>query len=531
MAVLPTSQEKTKTGPDGSLDPAARGPVFFLRHPLALLPQPRHAVAVLGNFLKPEIFTRRRSPSPAASHRATTAYLDGLRGWAALLVCFVHLAVYTHQDVELCYHHEVFPDVFIDSPVLLPFVRLLFSGGHFSVALFFCISGYVLTQRLIRLLHEDRKDDFVRSVHSAIFRRPLRVFLPVVWSTFIFATFWHVTGLATPWPKREPNLLLEYWSWLLETTHFMFVFKSGFLFSYYNVHTWTIPVELRGSLFLFVWLFLWSHVPHRPRILMTVANIVHLLFFSSGALYAMFFVGMLTAELHLLYAEDRAVQVSLPWNGFLRVLWRHPFFYALLMHLLLVAGLFLASQPTGNGKLIGNEATVEELLGKCNGWQTLRLMIPRAYDKTNFRWFWFFWGAWAVMICAREVRWLRWCLETNFSQYLGRHSFALYLVHGPMIGLVSERLFWLTGVWKEADVFFGDEENYKKFGHLHNKWLNSDWFPFSAEGPMGLEPNFLFCVAISVVVFMYVAELGTKAFDTPSVAVSRWAYKKSKELR
>ena len=35
---------------------------------------------------------------------------------------------------------------------------------------------------------------------------------------------------------------------------------------------------------------------------------------------------------------------------------------------------------------------------------------------------------------------------TLFNSDLGRHSFALYLMHGPMIGILSERLFYLTGV-------------------------------------------------------------------------------------
>lgn len=86
--------------------------------------------------------------------------------------------------------------------------------------------------------------------------------------------------------------------------------------------------------------------------------------------------------------------------------------------------------------------------------------------------------------------------------------------------MFSERLFYLSGVKKGLL----DEDAMAKFGHLLNKWYDASWFPFTDKGLYGMEPNFLFCCAISIPVFLYVAELGTKIFDTPSVRVSRWVY-------
>jgi len=110
---------------------------------------------------------------------------------------------------------------------------------------------------------------------------------------------------------------------------------------------------------------------------------------------------------------------------------------------------------------------------------------------------------------------------------LGRNSFALYLVHGPMIGILSERLFWLAGVYK----FPPSPDSLAKFGHLYNRWFDASWWPFPDAGPRGMEPNFLFCAVTSIVVFLYIAELGTKMFDTPSVQLARWAWVKSKGMR
>lgn len=109
---------------------------------------------------------------------------------------------------------------------------------------------------------------------------------------------------------------------------------------------------------------------------------------------------------------------------------------------------------------------------------------------------------------------------------MGRISFALYLLHGPLIGIFSERLFYLTGV--STPVL---ESQWERVGPIVNKWHDASWWPLPDGGPAGLEPNFLFCVALSIPLFMYMAELGTKLFDTPSVSMSRGAYGMLKAMR
>lgn len=95
-----------------------------------------------------------------------------------------------------------------------------------------------------------------------------------------------------------------------------------------------------------------------------------------------------------------------------------------------------------------------------------------------------------------------------------------------MIGLLSERLFFLTGTKTPIN-----EESRQRFGHLQDLWKNAPWWPFPDGGYKALEPNFLVCVAISIPVMLYVAEIGTKAFDLPSVKVSNWAWARFKAMR
>lgn len=278
---------------------------------------------------------------------------------------------------------------------------------------FFVISGYVITKKPISLLHEGRRDDFIEAINSAMIRRPLRLFLPVAWSTLFFACSWHIFGIATPWPEHQPNIFAELVRWCEETSQFFYFFRTGFLFTWYNPHTWTIPVELRGSMFLFVWLFSLHQLPNRARILMTVGMILHLSIGSSGAWYACFFAGMLTAELDLLASESGlAAKIKLPWDAAVEELKARPGLWALMMHGMLICGLFLGGEPSSD------HMKKAELYGSCAGWNTLQHLIPRAYgdsDSTN-RWFWLFWAAWMVVGSINMIDWVRRLFEARFSQ-------------------------------------------------------------------------------------------------------------------
>ncbi|KAK8119581.1 uncharacterized protein PG998_004207 [Apiospora kogelbergensis] len=540
---------------------------------------PWQVFCLVIDFFRPEILRRRRQP-PRKQRPTNTAWLDGLRGWAAFSVCLAHMSVYTHPRIELCYGSLIAPSP--DSsraslrnatPAAVPVLRLFWSGGHFAVMVFFVISGYVLTKRPIALLLRPPAPlsappssggdaaaaaVFVDAIHSAMFRRPIRLLLPVVWSTLFFATSWHVFGLVTPWPEHQPNLAAELWNWVRDLAKFSYFFRNRVLYTLYNIHTWTIPVELRGSYSVFVWLFLWGYPSFSPnsscrvstwrRMLATAAMTVYLAVGAAGAWYAAFFAGMLTAEIDVLATASHAtttmnekpipndprLHLCLPWDGVLGFVRKRPRIRNVLLHSMLAAGLYLGSAPSSDFM------KVKELLSDCpGGWKTLGRLIPAPYTASDepesvHRWFWLFWAAWLLFVSVKELDWARSFFVMRFSQYLGKHSFALYLVHGPLIGLVSERLFYLTGV-KRGPL---NHDEAAKFGHLMNRWRDSPrWWPLPRHDTpsaidvfqpyyYGLEPEFLLCVALSVPVFLYAAELGTKAFDEPSVRVSRWAYRR-----
>lgn len=554
--LLPTSTATDSGGSSSSNSPNIASTLDRLRNIT-----PRNLAYTTLDFLTPEILRRKSGPRRPLS---STAWLDGLRGWAAFTVCLVHMTVYTHSDIESCYHHAIGLGAdgqmrYNDTPAAWPFLRIFFSGGHIAVMVFFVISGYVITRKPLSLLHEGaaRRDDFLEALNSSMVRRPLRLFLPVMSSTLFLACAWHVFGLSIPWPELQSNLFYEFVAWLSETSQFVYFYRNGYLFTRYNPHTWTIPVELRGSMFLFVWLFVLHQVPSRARIYMTIGMMLYLVLGATGAWYACFFAGMLTAELDLLggaaaaAAENSAaaaIRASLLWTAPLKALRRRRVLFGTLMHVMLVVGLFLAGQPSAEGK------TKQEMYGECFGFRTLHRWIPPAYGDgdSGTRWYWLFWAAWMLLVAVKEINWVRRLFEYRFSQCkssffcfwlvlnrrapvvltvypfsdLGRISFALYLLHGPLIGIFSEQLFYLTGV--STPIF---PSQWDRVGHLVNKWHDASWWPLPDGGPAGFEPNFLFCVLLSLPLFMYMAELGTKMFDMPSVSMSAGFYKKLRALR
>lgn len=497
---------------------------------------PRHIALCVLDFFTPEILSRRKRQASRILHdQSKTAWLDGLRGWAALLVCVFHLTLWTHDGINYCYGATLPSGAPNTTPAAWPIIRTFWTGGHFSVALFFTISGYVLPKRLLSLLHAGRQADFVEALRSSIVRRPFRLFLPVILSTLAVMVVSYLTGIPTSAMKREDSMLLELLAWVRETARYLYFFDGGY--HAVNQHTWSLAVEMRGSMSLFVWLFALSRMQHKTRLFLTLAMIWYLTVAVSAAQLATFFAGMVTAELDLI--TSGVAQMRLPWDGLVQAVERHALVRTLVAHFALVGALYLGASPSGSP----GHSSRGEVLGNCHGWTTLEWLIPEAYprdgDDPSWLWFWLFWAAWMFILAAKEINWLKCALAGGFSQCwslpptasssrsplltdstdLGRLSFPLYLTHGPMIAFFSERLFYLTGVKNNMD-----EGAISLFGSIENKWYDASWFPFTDQGPYGLEPNYLFCLVLSIVVFLYVAELGAKSIENPSIRFSRWTY-------
>jgi peptidoglycan/LPS O-acetylase OafA/YrhL len=82
------------------------------------------------------------------------------------------------------------------------------------------------------------------------------------------------------------------------------------------------------------------------------------------------------------------------------------------------------------------------------GWSMLSFFTPStdlAYDP---KWHYLLPAAVLLLLSVKRIPWLKRLLERPSSQYLGRMSYGLYLVHGPVMRICADTLFALVG-WSE----------------------------------------------------------------------------------
>ena len=157
-----------------------------------------------------------------------TAYLGGLRGFAAFLVYWHHHELWVRAKPETEFLEYAFGHDGQYVFASFPGIRTLFGGGHFAVSTFFVISGYVLSTKPMSLIHAGDQAKLADSLGSALFRRWLRLFIPLMCTTFLYMTSWHLFGgFWIDGAKPKPTYGQELWAWYAELKNFSFVFNQG----------------------------------------------------------------------------------------------------------------------------------------------------------------------------------------------------------------------------------------------------------------------------------------------------------------
>ncbi|SZF03444.1 unnamed protein product [Blumeria hordei] len=446
----------------------------------------------LWELVRPTILTPDKDNHEAPPLRPT-AYLDGLRGFAALIVYWGHHQLWARDVIgagailENAWGYEnrwYF--------VCLPGIRLFFSGGHLAVTVFFVMSGYVLSAKPLNLIQNADYIKLQDNLGSALFRRWLRLYIPVICTTFIYMTSWHLFGIWTATPDHKGTYSEELWNYYIEFKNFSFVFRGGGNDWFtYNFHAWSIPVEFRGSIIIYTALAAFSRCTRNARLLCILALIYYFMYIADGAHYAMFMTGLLLCDLDLL-----AQKGNLP-NFFHRFAsHKKAIFYTLF-----AVGIYLGGVPSNKQDI--------QLLHDSPGWRALAHLKPQAVF--DFKWFYLYWASLFIVSSIPRIPTLKRFFECRFCQYLGRISFAFYLVHGPVLWILGDRLYVAAGWAREIH------------GGTLPGWINL--FPMSKAGPLGLEFSFLVPHLIILPVTLWCGEIATRLFDEPSVRFSQWLYR------
>lgn len=195
----------------------------------------RNLIIRLLIFLTPSFFQGRHAREQIRPAKLSpTAYLDGMRGLAALVVFFCH---YFYQafiiaegwgSEETNYHF-----------LKLPFFRLWYQGPP-AVCLFFVISGYALSYRPLKFVRSRAVGDFSTTISSLVFRRAIRLYLPTAISTFMIVCLlrlevyeWtrefandrtYMKNIVENHPKRMESAYAQWMDWLWHMFRFFHVF-------------------------------------------------------------------------------------------------------------------------------------------------------------------------------------------------------------------------------------------------------------------------------------------------------------------
>ncbi|KAI4862842.1 acyltransferase family-domain-containing protein [Hypoxylon rubiginosum] len=443
-----------------------------------------------------EVTLAKLVPSTTMGERGSvrpTAYLDGLRGFASLLVYWHHHQLWAHSATH---QNEIFEDSFgyDDKYHLAAFhgIRTFFTGGHYAVSTFFVISGYVLSAKPLSLIQEQEYVRLGDNVASALFRRWLRLYLPLIAVTFLYMTSWHAFGLWAVNANPKGSWRDELQSWYFELKNFSFIYNlGGEPWPSYHYHAWSIQMEFKGSIIIYTCLLAFSRLTKNARLWCQLVLMFYFMYIADGWFAAMFMSGMLLCDLDLLSARrelPRALEKLWSPKGFI--------FY----HILAVS-IYLGGVPSVNADI--------NRIRHSRGWYYLSYLKPQAVF--DYKWFYLFWAATLLVGSTPRIPWLKRFFETRFCQFLGRISFSLYLVHGPILWTLGDRLYTATGWYGEAESV-----------HL-SRWVNR--FPLPKTGPLGLELSFLAPHIILLPLTIYSAEVITRLIDQPSVRFAQWLYR------
>lgn len=250
-----------------------------------------------------------RSLRPATFRRGQelprTAYLDALRGYAAWIVYDSHVI---HED----WRRET-------SPLMQwPCFKILFRG-HAQVDIFFIISGYALSYRMLGYMYAKEPQKILNSLASSTFRRYLRLFAPTAAASFITMIALSLR-LATKGEGGEvlkESFIENLTFWVLDTIRASnpFAHVTGWWYgdavgTKYLPQMWTIAVEFRGSMILFLFCATTCRMSPRKRMSVTWICIIASSWWQ--AQYAgLFLAGMWIADLKM-WNESKRNNSTLP---------------------------------------------------------------------------------------------------------------------------------------------------------------------------------------------------------------------------
>ncbi|KAF2667923.1 hypothetical protein BT63DRAFT_426772 [Microthyrium microscopicum] len=372
-------------------------------------------------FLLPSFIQKRIRKSDNVRKLHKTSFLDGVRGLAALFVFFYHTVMSDARWLMPAYGRSE-----INFFTQLPIFRLIYSGPG-MVHIFFVISGYVLSIKHVRLVRQGNFEKLSETLFSSIFRRPFRLFIPCIVG-LVYLEWTVIIGIHPGLGRGLWNrltLLVHLWRWDEMDYNLKFL--------------WTIPIEMAGSLLLFLLILGLSRAKTQVRMLALVILFYHSLCAGKWG-PAEFIGGIFIAEVEAALEEDELDEMSTKRSWSPQLSEGLKSLNTCFWTCALVAGLYLAGWSTIDTPDV-------PVLGQ------LYPYTPAIY-LTHGNWdvplcFWFVFSSMLIIESLFRVPIFQRPFLAEPIQYLGDISYSLYIMHGCFPMLWRERIAYHTR------LFFG----------------------------------------------------------------------------
>jgi peptidoglycan/LPS O-acetylase OafA/YrhL len=435
--------------------------------------------STIAVFLVPSFFQRKNPLRP--QNITETSYLNGVRGLASLLVYFQHIATEYGDWIHYGYYSRPDDKYFIQ----LPFIRLLYSG-RFMVAIFFVLSGYVLSYRPLQLSRKHNTGLLFDNLASGLFRRAPRLFLPVVpviLITAIFGIYYGCYGTGRPSDGEcngtEPSLWLQ----IVGTWNIFVQMLDPFTWSEFYPpgvpQLWTLPMEFRGSIAVFMLILALGNVKPPVRLVLLLSAAYACFHFTRWDTL-LFVCGVILAELRILRKTSPYTLEKLCKNSALASTIR--LILAIFWVAILALALFIGSWPAN-------------LACQSPGFQHICSYTPSQYSTgVAQQYFWIFVAAILLLLSLENFEPLQQPFVTPLANYFGEISFGLYIVHFPFLQTIG-RWVIVTTIRSTGNPTFG----YQEF------------------------PRGFFLGGVLITPFIiWLADIHCRLFDVKSVSFARW---------
>ena len=322
------------------------------------------------------------------------------------------------------------------------------------VHVFFVISGFVLSRKPLQLARNHQYDDLHKTLSSSVFRRALRLYLPAAFSTFFMMLLVRAGWARTP---MDGGFFVQLVDWVGAVFDITKPWQWDAMQELrYDIHTWTLPIEMVMSMLLFITITGLSRckVPIRFGLMIMIM----LYCFRNGRWAAVEFLGgALIAEIDIIQSE-RASKAPIPQPS-------NPQHEDRSSNHLDAANLPApsAAEPTPS-------ATVKSTAWTIFWWFQLTIALwicgwpnHNADQAPGIAWMlahtpepylsfgvvrytdwrsapWYILASLQIVFAAQQLPPIQRLLNTGPIQYLASISFALYLMHGPLFESIGPRI-------------------------------------------------------------------------------------------